>query len=180
MPAPTIPGLTLIPALDRLDLVADPVARALADWPGAADTMVMEIDPDLADTATFNAHFGWDDQDSGNCVVVSGKRAGDERIAALVVPADRRADVNNVVRKLLDVRKLSFHPHARAVAETGMEYGGIVPFGLPAEWRLLIDARLLDRDWVLVGSGVRASKLVLPGSRLAELPRAEVVANLTV
>ena len=131
MTPPSIAGLTLVAVSDRPDLVAGPVATALAEWPGAADVWAMEIDPDLADTASFNAHFGWADEASGNCVVVSGKRAGDERIAALVVPADRRADVNTVVRKLLDVRKLSFHPHERAVAETGMEYGGIVPFGLP-------------------------------------------------
>ena len=168
-----------VTASDRPDLAAGPVATALAEWPGAADVWAMEIDPDLADTASFNAHFGWADEASGNCVVVSGKRAGDERIAALVVPADRRADVNTVVRKLLDVHKLSFHPHERAVAETGMEYGGIVPFGLLPDWRLLVDARLLDQDWVLVGSGVRSSKLLLPGARLAELPGAEVIHDLS-
>ena len=76
---------------------------------------------------------------SANCVVVMGKRAGDERIAACVVRADTRADVNTVVRKALDVRKCSFLDHDRAVEETGMEYGGITPIGLPDGWRLLVD-----------------------------------------
>src|SRR5207342_603117 len=78
-----------------------------------------------------------------NCVVVSGTRAGDERVAACMVRADTRADVNNVVRRLLDVRKASFHPMDRAGAESGMEYGGITPVGLPASWRLLIDSRVV-------------------------------------
>ena len=68
-----------------------------------------------------------------------GKRAGDERIAACVVRADTRADVNNVVRKALDVRKCSFLDHDRAVEETGMEYGGITPRH-PRRVALLVDS----------------------------------------
>ena len=81
-----------------------------------------------------------------------------------MVRADTRADVNNDVRRLLDVRKASFLAHDRAVEETGMEYGGITPIGLPASWRLLVDARCVDIDVALIGSGVRRSKLFLPGA----------------
>jgi prolyl-tRNA editing enzyme YbaK/EbsC (Cys-tRNA(Pro) deacylase) len=82
------------------------------------------------------------------------------------------------VRRLLDVRKASFLSTDRAVAETGMEYGGITPFGLPAGWRILVDSRVPDVHVAVVGSGVRRSKLVLPGALLAELPGAEVVEDL--
>ena len=92
-----------------------------------------------------------------------GKRAGEERIAACVVRADTRADVNNVVRRELDVRKCSFLAHDRAVEESGMQYGGITPIGLPADWRLLVDARVVDVELAVVGSGIRGSKLFLPG-----------------
>ena len=44
-----------------------------------------------------------------------------------------------------------------------MEYGGITPLGLPAEWRVLVDARVLDIEVAIIGSGVRRSKLLLPG-----------------
>jgi prolyl-tRNA editing enzyme YbaK/EbsC (Cys-tRNA(Pro) deacylase) len=117
---------------------------------------------------------------SANCVVVAGKRAGDERIAACVVRADTRADVNNLVRRNLDVRKASFLSTDRAVAETQMEYGGITPLGLPAPWRLLIDARVADIDVAVIGSGVRKSKLAMRGELLAALPAAEVVDGLAV
>ena len=80
--------------------------------------------------------------------------------------------------KVLDVRKLSFMPMDRAVAESEMEYGGITPVGLPAEWRLLVDARVPEVPAAIIGSGVRRSKLLLPGSLLAELPGAEVVEGL--
>jgi prolyl-tRNA editing enzyme YbaK/EbsC (Cys-tRNA(Pro) deacylase) len=82
------------------------------------------------------------------------------------------------VKRSLDVRKASFHPMDRAVEETGMEYGGITPVGLPGGWRLLVDSRVPDIDLAVVGSGVRRSKLLLPGRLFAELPGAEVTEGL--
>src|SRR5688572_9171087 len=171
-------SLATVPALDRPDLLAPPVREALGALPTADRVGVVEIDPDLADTAALTEAYGLPLDASANCVVVSGKRAGEERVAACVVRADTRADVNNVVKRMLDVRKASFHPMDRAVEETGMEYGGITPVGLPAGWRLLVDAAVVDIDVAIIGSGVRRSKLLLPGSALAELPAAEVVAGL--
>ena len=170
--------LEMLPVLDHLDLVGGPVAKALADWPHADRVQVAAIDPDLADTAAMSEAYGLSLLDSANCVVVSGKRAGEERIAACLVRADTRADVNNLVKRTLDVRKASFHPMDRAVEETGMEYGGITPFGLPADWRLLLDERVTGIGRAIVGSGVRRSKLFLPGALLAELPGAEVLPDL--
>ena len=111
-------------------------------------------------------------------MVVGGPRDGEERVAACLARADTRADVNNVVKRILDVRKCSFLSMDRAVEETGMEYGGITPVGLPNEWRLLVDSRVLDIEVAVIGSGVRGSKLLLPGRLLAELPGAEVVEGL--
>ena len=175
---PSFPTLTSLPALDRSDLVATPVAAGLAGWPGAAEVAVVDIDPDLADTAAMSEAYDIPMTASGNCVVVSGARAGDERIAACVVRADTRADVNTLVRKMLDVRKASFLPMDRAVEETGMEHGGITPVGLPAGWRVLVHDALLEEPVVVIGSGVRRSKLLVPGRLLADLPGAEVVPGL--
>ncbi|HET6651834.1 MAG TPA: YbaK/EbsC family protein [Nocardioides sp.] len=171
-------SLVTVPALDRPDLLAPSVRAALGTLATAERVGVVEIDPDLADTAALTEAYGLPLDASANCVVVSGKRAGDERVAACVVRADTRADVNNLVKRLLDVRKASFHPMERAVEETGMEYGGITPVGLPAGWRLLVDAAVVDIDVAIIGSGVRRSKLLLPGPALAELPGAEVVTGL--
>ena len=178
MTALTLGRLAPVPALDRPDLLAVPVVDALRGWAHAPEVGVVEIDPDLADTAAMSEAYDVPMEASANCVVVSGKRAGDERLAACLVRADTRADVNNLVKRTLDVRKASFHPMDRAVEETGMEYGGITPLGLPADWRLLVDAAVPDIDVAVVGSGVRRSKLVLPGRLLAELPGAEVVDGL--
>jgi len=94
------------------------------------------------------------------------------------VLATTRADVNTTVKRILDVRKASFLAMDRAVELTGMEYGGITPIGLPDGWPLLIDARVADTEVVIIGSGVRRSKLLLPGRLLAEMPAALVVDGL--
>ena len=100
---------------------------------------VAVIDPDLADTAAFCAAYGFAPEASANCVVVAGRRDGVERYAACVVLATTRADVNGVVRRHLDVRKISFARLDDAVALTGMEFGGITAVGLPADWPVLVD-----------------------------------------
>lgn len=165
------------PALERTDLLADPVADALTAH-GTDSVLVAEIDPDLADTAALCEAYDVPLDASANCVVVAGKRGGEPRIAACLILATTRADINNVVRKRLDVRKASFLPMADAVTLTGMEYGGITPIGLPEDWPVLIDAAVVDLPYAVVGSGLRKSKLLVPGKVLASWPAAEVVDGL--
>jgi prolyl-tRNA editing enzyme YbaK/EbsC (Cys-tRNA(Pro) deacylase) len=157
--------------------VADPVADALAQW-GRADVLAAPIDPELADTAAFCAAYDVNMDDSANCVVIAGRRGDVTRYAACVVLATTRADVNGLVRKRLDARKASFAPMDEAVALTGMEFGGITPIGLPAPWPIFIDAAVLRRDVVVIGSGLRRSKLALPSAALADLHGAEVIDGL--
>ncbi|WP_375476705.1 YbaK/EbsC family protein [uncultured Jatrophihabitans sp.] len=158
-------------------LVATPVAAALSDW-NAGTVLAAPIDAALADTAEFCAHYDVELADSANCVIIAGKRGEIVRFAACLVLATTRADVNGVVRKRLDSRKASFAAMDDAVALTGMEYGGIGPIGLPASWPLLVDRAVVERATVVVGSGLRRSKLAVPGALLAELPSAEVVDGL--
>lgn len=180
MELPHLGDLVSLSAVDHPELVAAPVADALAAWSGGAAVAVVEIDPELADTAAMTEAYDVPLTASANCVVVAGRRDGQERVAACVVRADTRADVNNLVKRTLDVRKASFLAMDRAVEESAMEYGGITPLGLPAGWRLLVDARVTEIDVAIVGSGVRRSKLLLPGALLAELPGAEVLEGLGV
>jgi prolyl-tRNA editing enzyme YbaK/EbsC (Cys-tRNA(Pro) deacylase) len=171
--------LTRVPALTRPDLMAPPVAAALRAWEGPGELVeVTEIDPTVADTAAFCERYGVAADESANCVVVAARRGGEQWLAACVVLANTRADVNGLVRRHLGARKVSFAPMEIAVAETGMEYGGITPIGLPAGWPLLVDAAAAATDRVIIGSGIRASKLVMPGALLAALPKAEVLENL--
>ncbi len=169
------PRLATVPALERLDLLAPAVAGVIGSVEGA---LVAPIDADLADTAEFCAAYEVPLAASANCVVVAGRRGDTEKHAACVVLATTRADVNGLVRKRLDARRASFAPMDRAVERTGMEHGGITPVGLPQDWVLLVDAAVVAEPWVVVGSGLRRSKLALPGAALAALPGAEVVEGL--
>ncbi len=177
----TIGTLEFGPTAGQPDLLAAPVAAALADpaWAVVADGVgVAEIDPELADTAAFCERYGVPSAESANCVVIVGRREGQVRFAACVVLATTRADVNNVARRALDVRKASFAATDVAVAQTGMEYGGITPIGLPVGWPILVDAAVAASARVVIGSGVRRSKLALAGQTLADVPGASVVDDL--
>jgi prolyl-tRNA editing enzyme YbaK/EbsC (Cys-tRNA(Pro) deacylase) len=152
------------------ELVGEPVRLAARDglW-------VTEIDPDLADTAAFCAHYEIGLDISANCVMVEARRAERVWYAACVVLATTRADINGIVRKHLGARKISFAPMDIAVSLTGMEHGGITPIGLPAEWPILIDSDV-DQQRVIIGSGVRGSKLLAATDVLASLSGADVMA----
>ena len=178
MPLPRLGSLESLPALAHPDLLAPSVHAALGDWPHTDEIAVVEIDPAYADTAAMSERYAIPMAAGANCVVVMGRRDGEERVAACVVRADTRADVNTLVKRTLDVRKASFLSMERAVAESGMEYGGITPIGLPDGWRVLVDAACLDLEAAVIGSGVRRSKLLVPGRLLGEIPGAEVLAGL--
>jgi prolyl-tRNA editing enzyme YbaK/EbsC (Cys-tRNA(Pro) deacylase) len=172
--------LAAVPALDRPELLAKPVALALEQLAPADAALVgvAEIDPALADTAEFCAAYGSPMSGSANCVVVAGRRGADTRYATCLVLATTRADVNGLVRRRLNARKASFAPMDDAVALSGMEYGGITPIGLPAEWPVLVDAAVAAARAIVIGSGIRGSKLALPGELAARLPGVEVIEGL--
>ena len=176
MTAPPLGSLTWLPAADRPDLLGAPVAAALPGLAGPA--WVAQIDEDLADTAAFTESYGVPPEASANCVVVAARRAGETTLAACLVLATTRADVNGLVRRHLGARKASFAPQDVAVAETGMAYGGITPIGLPPSWPVLVDTAVAAGDLLVVGSGTRGSKLAVPGDVLARLPGAVVLDGL--
>lgn len=168
------------PAAAHPDLLAAPVAAALSareahSDSGIAAAEVATIDATLADTEAFCAAYDVALEASANCVIVAGKRAGETTYAAVMILATDRADINGVVRKHLGVRKISFAPMDEAVTLTGMEFGGITPVGLPPEWPVLVDSAVAAAGPVVIGSGVRASKLLLDGAALATLPTATVI-----
>ena len=140
---------------------------------------LMEIDPALADTAAFCKAYDVALEDSANCIVVAS-RDDPPTFAACLVLATTRLDVNKRVRKLLGVRKLSFASAEQTRELTGMEIGGVTPFGLPADLPLYIDERVRSRDRVVVGGGSRALKVVVPPEAFAAVSRASFVPDLAL
>ncbi len=170
--------LTTEPARRRGDLLAPSVWAALDAWVGSVspdDFRVAEIDPNLADTRAFCERYEVRLDQSANCVILAARREARAWFAACVVLATTKADVNGIAKRHLGARKISFAAMEAATQASGMEYGGITPIGLPADWPILIDAGVVAAGRVIVGSGLRRSKISLPGHALAELPNAAVL-----
>lgn len=141
--------------------------------------LVAEIDPKYMGGKELCEHYGVNPDEGANCVVVEAVRNEGSEYVAILVPVGYRADLNGMVRKHLDARRVSLAPLDKVLEITGMEYGSITPFGLPDDWKKLIDARLLEKEKIVVGGGKQISKLLLPTSVLRELPKVEIIEDLS-
>lgn len=171
-------NLEYLPAKERADLIAPVVYEAISRLNGAETIGVAEIDPGLSDTAAFCAKYEVGMDQSANCVVLEATRADKTWFAACVILGSTKADVNGLARRTLDARRVSFAQMQQAVEKTGMEFGAITPIGLPEGWPTLIDKTAVDSDYVIIGSGLRKSKLAIPGKLLVELPNAQILEGL--
>lgn len=160
---------------DSASPLVAPMVKHMIEKAGLKDVRVSANDPDLADTAAYCEHYDVGMEISANCVIVEAKRADRVWYAACMILATNQVDVNGSVRKYLGARKTSFAPMDKAVAMSGMEYGGITPIGLPDDWPILIDSRVAAAERVIIGSGIRGSKLFVPSVVLSELPNAIVI-----
>ncbi|MDP2671198.1 MAG: YbaK/EbsC family protein [bacterium] len=167
--------LSFIPFVEEPELVAATVKDLIEKNNLADKVWVSKIDPGLADTAAFCEHYEIGMDVAANCVIVEASRAERSWYAVCLVLATTRADINGVVRRKLDARRASFAPMETAVSLTKMEYGGITPIGLPEEWPILIDEAVCKQERVIVGSGIRGSKLLVATSLFTELPNAEIL-----
>lgn len=171
-------NLPIVPAIEHPELLAPATASMLATLADKAVIGVTEIDPTLSDTAAFCEKYAITPEVTANCVIIEATRGERKQMAACLILATTRADVNGLVRRTLDARKASFASMEVAVRESGMEYGAINPIGLPSDWPILIDSKIIDLEQVVIGSGVRKSKIILPGKILGTLPNAQVLEGL--
>jgi len=156
------------PDADRLERVLRTLGVAYELFP---------CDPAFADTAQFCSAYGFDPEEAANTIVVVGK-SDPRRYAACVVLAPHRLDVNRAVRERLGTRKASFAPADETRALTGMEIGGVTPFGLPPALAIWVDAAVMVRPRVVLGGGSRSWKVIASPGILLRLPNAEVVDGL--
>ena len=138
---------------------------------------IVHCDPALADTAAFCATYGYPLEDSANTIIVVGK-SEPPAYAACVVLATTRLDVNRTVRQRLGARRASFASPDETRALTGMELGGVTVFGLPPDLPIWVDARVMQRQRIVLGGGSRSFKVVAPPAILQALPSVEVVEGL--
>lgn len=174
----TLGNLIFLQAKEHPELMTASVHAALSSLPGSEKVGVAEIDPQVSDTATFCERYELNSAQAANCVVIEARQGESKQLVACVILATTRADINNVAKKALGAKKASFASMEAAVEKSAMEYGAITPVGLPPSWPILIDAAVAASDYVVVGSGVRKSKLAVPGNFLAALPNVQIVEGL--
>lgn len=170
--------LSISCALVCPELLASSTLAVITLIPNNESVRVSEIDPSYSDTAAFCEKYKISPEITANCVIIETKRGENKQLVACVVLATERADVNGLVRRTLDARKASFASMDEAVRESNMEYGGITPIGLPAHWPILIDSKVSTLPQVVIGSGLRKSKIILPGKILATLPNVQILEGL--
>lgn len=140
---------------------------------------LMEIDPAFADTAACCEKYGLPLDSAGNTIVVASKKEP-RRFGACVVKATTRLDVNRAVRALLGVSKVSFATAEETKTLTGMMLGGVTVFALPPDLPIYVDDKLMARDWVILGSGSRSSKIKISPEVFRRLPNAAIVPGLAI
>ena len=156
-------------------MTVDDTLRASLD-PLGVPYEIFPCDPALADTAAFCAAYGFDPEDSANTILVIGK-SNPPKYAACVVLATTRLDVNRAVKQKLGARA-SFAPAEATRELTGMEIGGVTVFGLPADMPIWVDARVMERERIVLGGGSRSCKVLATPDILRALPGAEIVEGL--
>lgn len=163
------------PVSQHRDLVGGAVWQAIEAQQLHDTVLVAEINPELADTEAFCKEYNIGLDVSANCVVVKARRAERTWYAACMILATDWVDVNKAVKKYLDARKISFAPMEEATELSSMEYGGITPIGLPDDWTILVDESVVAANQVIIGSGLRGSKILIKSQLLSELPTARVM-----
>ena len=143
------------------------------------DHELLSCDPELADTAAFCAHYGYDLAESANAILIASKRPPGQFALCLVL-ADTRLDVNRRVRDLMGVKKLSFASAEVTKEVTGMLIGGVTPFGLSDEIDLYVDRRIMALDRIIVGGGSRSLKVRLSPEAFGRLPHAQIIDDLAL
>ncbi len=140
---------------------------------------VFHCNPDFADTAVFCQQYGFLPEQSANAIIAATK-IEPVKFCCCIVLANAKLDVNKEVSKLLGAKKVSFASAEQTMALTGMQIGGVTPFGLPA-MPIYIDAAVMASPHkVVLGGGNRASKVVLNPQELLKLADVEVIDDLAI
>lgn len=175
--------LSFSPIIENKDLVCESIYNVVENWCDSIQKgqfMVAEINPEYAGGIELCQKYGVNPRMGANCLVVIGVRGQVETYAACVVPVGFRYDMSGVVRKCLNARRVSVAPLDKVIEATGMEYGSITAIGLPKEWKIFIDPMVMECKEIIMGSGLKKSKICFPSSVLLQLPNTQILEGLAI
>ncbi len=140
--------------------------------------LVAEINPEYMDGVRLCEHYNIDIKTGANCLVCECKRGENKSYVALLVPTGYKYNMSSTVKKYTNSRMVSVAPLEYVLEQTKMEYGSINPIGLPQEWKIFIDSKVMEVDRIICGSGLQKSKRSLPSKYLLKLNNVEILENL--
>ena len=164
--------------LENPDLVSKPVFEFAQSLENGNEVLVAEIDPKFMGGKELCDEFGVDPKMGANCVVVEATGKDTSEFVAVVMSVGYRADLNGFVKKHLGAKRVSLAPLEKVIEKTQMEYGSITPFGLPNNWKILMDSRIFENDAIIVGGGKQISKLLVPTKIFKNIPSVEIIPDL--
>ena len=139
---------------------------------------VAEINSEYMDGVKLFEHYDINNKMGVNCLICECKRGENVNYAALLVPTGYRYNMPSTVRKHTNSRMVSVASLDYVLEKTKMEYGSINPIGLPDDWKIYIDPKILESETIVCGSGLQKSKISFPSKFLLKLNNAEILENL--
>ena len=167
--------------IDNKDLVSESTYNCIKNLftkEEQKDFLVLEIDPEYMDGIKLCEHYNIDVKTGVNCLICECKRGDNKEYAALLVPTGYKYNMSFAVRKHTNSRLVSVAPLDYVLDKTKMEYGSINPIGLPEEWKIFVDPKVLENEIIVCGSGLQKSKISLPSKYLLRLNNIEILDNL--
>lgn len=139
---------------------------------------VADINPEYMDGVKLFEHYDINNKLGVNCLICECKRGETINYAALLVPTGYRYNMSSTVRKNTNSRMVSVAPLDYVLEKTKMEYGSINPIGLPEDWKIYIDPKILESETIICGSGLQKSKISFPSKLLLKLKNIEILEDL--
>ena len=140
---------------------------------------IINCKPEFADTQKFCEIYGFNVENCGNTIIVASKKEP-KKYSACIVKGSDRLNVNQKVRKLMEVSKVSFASAEEALELTGMMIGGITPFALPSNIPIYIDKKIQNLENVIFGAGDRSSKVNISPEIFSKIQNAEFIEDLSI
>ena len=138
---------------------------------------IINCNPKLADTKIFCKEYGINLEDSVNAILVKTK-TGELKYALCALLATTKLDINNLIKKKLNARKVSFADSEEAAKITEMSIGGVTPLTLPNNLPLWIDSKVMLRDLIILGGGNRSSKIKISPAIFKYTSNTEIIKGL--
>jgi len=142
------------------------------------EIFVAEIDPVYMDGKKLCEHYNIDVKMGVNCLICECKRKEYKNYIALLVPTGYKYNMSSTVRKHTNSRLVSVAPLEYVLEETKMQYGSINPIGLPKDWKIFVDPKVMEKERIICGSGLQNSKLSIPSRYLLKLNNIEILDDL--